>query len=400
VVLSFQLSSRESHGPAPRFEGGSWVIAITRDEARAFPLPDEGQLQDRVSVFLGLCRRREGSELDAATILFEELLGDALHAIGSRARRIVLVPDGCLHGFPFVALRPRPGEPPLGTTHEITQVPSVSHWLQLRDTPGPFARSHAPPYVLALADPDLSSSVEADELRSARPWLEGLRLGALPRARAETDSLVRTLGGESRMATGIEASERLLKQTELRRFGILHLAAHAVVDFDHPDRSAVVLAPGGSEEDGFLQVREIVDLDLEGRVVILSACRSASGTVLRGEGMLGLATAFLQAGAHAVVGNLWPLRDDDAEPLVREMGSHLAQGRSLAAALTEARAARARSGAPAAAWAGLVVIGDGDMVPVPDGAGAEESVWWFPALGLALLLGVSILAWLIYKSLK
>jgi CHAT domain-containing protein len=186
----------------------------------------------------------------------------------------------------------------------------------------------------------------------------------LPHAREEARALVRALGGEGRVASGPEASERLLKETDLSRYRILHLATHAVVDDEHPDRSAIVLAPGAAAEDGFLQLREIVELDVRDKVVILSSCRSASGAVVVGGGVAGLARAFFQAGARGVVGNLWPLRDDEAAPIVRELGRRLARGRPLGAALTEARAARAEAGAPAAAWAGLVLLGDGEFAPV------------------------------------
>jgi CHAT domain-containing protein len=217
----------------------------------------------------------------------------------------------------------------------------------------------------------------------------------LPHARTEARSLARAIGHESRVVSGAEASERFLKQTDLGTYRILHFAAHAVVDYEHPDRSAVVLARGGEDEDGFLQIREIVDLDLEGRVVILSACRSASGTLVRGEGTLGLARGFFRAGARAVIGNLWPLRDEDAELLVREMSHRLARGHSLAGALAGARSASIEAGAPVEAWAGLILLGDGDFVPHPEGRSRLEAVT-VPVLvtcGTVLLLLVAIVAY-------
>jgi CHAT domain-containing protein len=132
----------------------------------------------------------------------------------------------------------------------------------------------------------------------------------------------------------------------------------------------VLLAPGAEREDGLLQMREIVELDLRDKIVVLSACRGASGEILRGEGVLGLARAFLLGGARSVVASLWPLRDDEAELLFDEFSYQIAAGKSLAAALSAARVAQIEAGAPTAAWAGLVVIGDGDVVPCPDGGAA------------------------------
>jgi CHAT domain-containing protein len=395
AVLSFQLSEEMSRGAAPVFRGGSWAIAVTRDDARVFAIPEQRAVGDLVTIFLGLCRRRDGSEAAAGTRLFEELLAEPLEALGPAVRRLVLVPDGSLHALPFAALRPRADADPIGVTHEIARTPSVTLWMRWRDELGEAVEPNGRGAVLALADPELPGSASADALRAAKPWVEGLNLGSLPHARAEARALVRTLGGDSQLASGAEASERFLKQVELERFRILHLATHAVVDDDHPERSAVVLAPGDSEEDGFLQVREIVELDVRNKVVILSSCRSASGTVLRGEGVQGLARGFLQAGARGVVGNLWPLRDDDAELLVRELGRGLARGRSLAAALAEARAARVEAGAPAAAWAGLVLLGDGDFAPILARNGWLEALRYPVVVPLAILIlaGLAILAW-------
>jgi hypothetical protein len=133
--------------------------------------------------------------------------------------------------------------------------------------------------------------------------------------------------------------------------------------------------------------------------VILSACRSASGTVLQGEGTLGLARAFFQAGARAVIGNLWPMRDDEAEALMGEFSRRLGRGQSLSRALAGARAVRIEDGAPAAAWAGLIVLGDGDVVLIPgrDARFRDFALWGLVVLGAMLLAGIALLS---YRKLR
>jgi CHAT domain-containing protein len=167
-----------------------------------------------------------------------------------------------------------------------------------------------------------------------------------------------------------------------------------VTDEVNPDRSGVLLAPGAANQDGLLQIREIVDLDLGGRVVVLSACSSNSGVVLRGEGVMSLARAFFQAGAHTVVASLWRLRDDEAADFFAHYYQHLGHGRSVAAAAQAAQQDLIAKGAPAAAWAGIVVLGDGDLVPLPGGRkGWRVPVWaWTP--GAILLAGLGGLFWL------
>ena len=175
----------------------------------------------------------------------------------------------------------------------------------------------------------------------------------------------------------------------MKTYGILHFATHAVTDESNPDRSGVLLAPGDPKQDGLLQIREIVDLDLDGRVVVLSACSSNTGALLRGEGVMSLARAFFQAGAHTVVASLWRLRDDEAAGFFDRYYRHLGRGVSVAAALQAAQSELIAEGAPTTAWAGLVVLGDGDMVPLPGGRKGPQIPFWVWGLGgIGGLLGL------------
>ena len=129
--------------------------------------------------------------------------------------------------------------------------------------------------------------------------------------------------------------------------------------------------------------------------MVAASCRSASGTVLRGEGVMGLARAFFQAGAPTVIANLWPLRDDDGAALFERFYHHLAQGTSVAAALRAAQLDRIADGAPGYAWAGLMVLGEGNLVPMPGGRpDPPVAPWVWAAVGgasLLLLAGGAIL---------
>jgi CHAT domain-containing protein len=295
------------------------------------------------------------------------------------------VPDDALHQLPFGALRASTQAPPLSQRYEITHVPSATLWLAWKQRRPPAA----PVPALALADPPMPGAAPrapAKE-RSASVFASGVRLGPLPYARRESRTVVRSLAGGSVRRFGEEASEAFLKAAPLRRFGVLHFATHAVTDDGHPERSGVMLAPGAADQDGLLQIREIVDLDLDGRVVVLSACSSNTGALLRGEGVMSLARAFFQAGAHTVVGSLWRLRDDEAADFFSRFYRHLGRGMSVAAALQAAQRELIGEGAPAAAWAGLVVLGDGGIVPLPDGRkgwGVPLWAWGLAVLGIVL----------------
>jgi CHAT domain-containing protein len=99
-------------------------------------------------------------------------------------------------------------------------------------------------------------------------------------------------------------------------FGYVHLATHAVVDEEHPQLSRVELAAvdeQGRPQDGALRLLDIHNLHLNARLVVLSGCDTALGAQVGGEGLVGLASGFLRAGAAAVVASLWPVDDRATE---------------------------------------------------------------------------------------
>ncbi|MBI2837356.1 MAG: CHAT domain-containing protein [Acidobacteria bacterium] len=367
MLLSFQLSEREQLGGAT--EGGSWLIAITRTSSRVFALPDRRMLEAQVDLFTGMVSRRDGQEAAAAAALYRDLLAPAMRIMPAAIRRLVIVPDGSLHRLPFSALRARSEGPPLIAQYDLCLVPSVTVWLRWLKKLAPAADRPA----IVFADPHLVREGKANAFERLRLLDADELPGALPYARIEGRMITRFLGAGSLLLEGTDASEDALKQTDLRRYGILYFATHVVIDERNPDRSAVLLAPSPPSEDGLLQSRDIIGLRLNGQVVVLFGCRSVTGTQLRGEGVMGIARAFLQAGARTVVGSLWPLRDAEASGLSEGFCEHLAMGHDVAASLAAAQRDRMSAGAPAAAWAGLVVIGDGSAVPVSGVSGARSA---------------------------
>lgn len=362
ALLSFQIAPwTDMMGD---FVGGAWLIVVTREGATVHPLhnplAERTRLRPAVEIFSGLFTG-DGDDGDAAAALYQALLADGLSTLGPEIQRLVVVPDDVLHLLPFAALRSDPAAPPLASRYEVTLTPSATLWLQWRqDAPTAAAAS-----ALVLADPAFSPVVAQASLRAAS--LAGpADLGALPWARQEGKAVLRHLGADSRLLVGEEATEAYLKSGPVPQ-GILHFATHAWTSDNEPESSYVLLSPGAPGEDGRLHPGEIVKLGLQGRMVVLSACSSASGEILRGEGVMNLARAFFQAGAHTVVATLWPLRDDDGAALFDHFYDHLSQGMSVAAALQAAQQDRIDEGALPAAWAGVIVLGDGGRVPVPGG---------------------------------
>lgn len=347
-------------------EGGSWALLVTRSAETAWRVPDRLRLEAAVPLLCGLLERRDGSEARLAVALHRALFGGAGGALDAGIRRLVIVPDGVLHELPFAALRPAPEAAPLGVRHEIALVPSATLWARWRGRTPARTRGAA----LVLADP------------------EAIAQAPLPAARSEGRRVHRAVGGGSRLLLGAQGSEAALKSADLAGFGVLHFASHAVADDAYPDRSAVVLAPGADGEDGLLQPREIAELDLADRAVVLSACRGASGPVASPEGVLSLARAFFQAGARTVVAGRSRLRDDEAERFFRWFYDGLRGGQTMGAALRTARARAVAAGLPAATWAGVDLLGDADVAlelvpPAPAGSRRAAAVMTLLALALA-----------------
>ena len=121
-------------------------------------------------------------------------------------------------------------------------------------------------------------------------------------------------------------SEALFKG-EAQNYRILHLATHFLSDDRQPLYSKLALAPAeGSDEDGYLQVYEVLNTKLRAELVVLSACNTGLGRLQRGEGLLGATRAFLYAGVPSMVVSLWSVEDRAAAQIMERFYVHLKEG--------------------------------------------------------------------------
>jgi hypothetical protein len=378
ALLSYQVGIWTTY--EGEFGGGSWLLVATRDHRRAYRIPDRVHFAPLVPVFTGLLARDSGLEIPAAVRLYRDVFSTALNDLPRQITRLVLVPDGPLQHLPFDALRAEAGRPPLANQYDLVLAPSATLWLGWRANPPPPSKQRA----LALADPEIIAAVNRNASDRGVFLTETLALGRLPHARTESRSMARRLSGVDQLV-GADASERVIKTRDLRQYDIVHFAAHAIADESFPERSAVFLAPGDDSEDGLLQAREIADLNLSDRIVVLSACRTAAGVDLSGEGVLSLARAFFEAGARTVIGTRWPIRDADAAWLFDVFYAELGRGVSVSQALARTKRRAIAAGLRADAWAGLVLLGDGTVRPFPDDRQLPElSPWIVIAASVAL----------------
>jgi hypothetical protein len=356
------------------FGGGAWLLAITRDAVKVHRLETRVDLDSQVAAFAGLLRQREVAAQvwkPAALQLGRVLLGGALASMPPTVRRLVVVSDGALHGLPFEALMPAADGVLIAERFEIAVLPSATLWLRLRSIGSP-----SPSAAVVMADPELPRSPD-----------DNLQLAPLPGARREARAVAAALGLDaSRVIEGAAASERALKSLLAGDTSVLHLATHARADAGFPDRSAVFLSPGADGEDGWLQPPEIAALQLGRALVVLSACESAGGQRVAGEGVLSLARAFFAGGAGTVIATRWPLRDDDAAFVMERFYAALGSGASVGGAMQRARLDSLAAGLPVAAWAGFALLGDASGAPVHTATPAAPRRWWLiVAVGLVVI---------------
>ncbi len=308
-------------------------------------------------------------------------------------QRLLVVADGALEYVPFAALPMPSGDPddcsetPLVVEHEIVHLPSASTLAVVRRE---RVGHEPPPGVLAIfadpvtdaSDPRLRGSAasagERPDADAGTETAESVMRGhpelgqqasrgfaRLPFSRREAAAALAHLdAGVSFTALGFEADKATALSGVLAGYRIVHFATHGVLDSEHPELSGLVLSrfdARGQPLDGWLYAHEIYNLKLAAELVVLSACRTALGREIRGEGLVGLTHSFLHAGASRVLVSLWNVDDRVTAELMESFYRYLlADGLSPAAALRRAQLAlwrQPRRRAPSY-WAAFVLRGE------------------------------------------
>ena len=123
-----------------------------------------------------------------------------------------------------------------------------------------------------------------------------------------------------------------------RQFAYIHFVAHGVASRTDPLDSAIILSRESAAEDSFkLHARDIIQHPLNASLVTISACYGSGTRSYAGEGSVGLAWAFLRAGAHHVIGALWEANDESTAQLMGDLYQNLSRGIAPSAALRQAK---------------------------------------------------------------
>ena len=198
-----------------------------------------------------------------------------------------------------------------------------------------------------------------DEVRG-RPGL-----ARLPFSRDEANAIALLAGRAGTLkATDFRANRGTALERTLEDYRIVHFATHGWIDDERPELSGLVLSlvnDRGRPQDGFLRLQDIFNLRLNADLVVLSACQTALGKEIKGEGLVGLTRGFMYAGAPRVVASLWQVNDVATAELMKKFYTNMLQ-RKLppSAALRAAQLEMSKDPRWSAPyfWAGFVLQGD------------------------------------------
>jgi len=308
---------------------------------------DAAGLERRVGGFAGQLSRRDLGFANEARGLYDLLLGQADRDLEG-ATALIVVPDGALWEMPFQALITPRGrflieERAVSLAHSM----SAWHLLQSRRR----TRSTRPPQFVGVGDPAASAD----------------GVGPLPATARSVRALAAMYGRTSRVFVGPDATERRLRE-EAPAATVLHLATHGELVRRSPMYSFVTLAPepggaSGPEGDGRAEAWEIANMNVRADLAVLSACETARGDAVGGEGVIGLSWSLLAAGASTAVVSLWRVDADSTTDLMLAFHRSLLAPGGRGASPADAMRAAARELIASSRyrhpfyWAAFVVVG-------------------------------------------
>ena len=315
---------------------------------------------------------------DIAAALGARLIDPLADALAGK-RRLIVSPDGVLALLPFEALHSARGR--LLERYRTSYVQSLSVLKLIAErasAPHAGARQQlfamgAPRYE-GVAAPGVDTTtplastaalpgtpVVGASAQRARGWQD------LPGAAREIEAVSRLFApGQRRVYVGAEATEARLRsldaQHELARYRYLLFSAHGYLSMESPALSAIVLGVDAAAPafDGYVTAAEWVGFDLASELIVLSACETASGRQVQGEGVMGLPFALFVAGNRNALLSLWPVQDDSTALFMQRFFARVHAGERHGDALAATKrelAADPRYRAPRH-WAPFLLYGD------------------------------------------
>ena len=350
----------------------AYLLALDHQGLTVHDLGDFELLREKVIEICQFYQDHPISRRDRAPQSFRESMRELSHILLSPIKnladygRLVFIPDSLLQRVPFAALNMGGDHAPADSKRlvdqfEIAILPSASVWLALRN------RSNQKKAVgngLAIvANPVFNAD---DPRLVGNPVIKDSRdfLPMLPGTQKEAEGIAALTAEKTYVATGFAATRALVRSRRLEDYRYLHFATHGDIDMENPDRSSLIFSrfnERGQSIDGALRLSDIARLSLRADLVSLSACETAKGKIIRGEGLMSLARGFMAAGVPRVLGTLWRVPDDATTHFMTGFyRALLLENYPPAQALRQAQLAQRKQERwqDPYFWAGFVIIGD------------------------------------------
>jgi CHAT domain-containing protein len=211
-------------------------------------------------------------------------------------------------------------------------------------------------------------------------------------AARELANLRELAGNDSLVLSDVAATRDSLLKTDLAQYTMLHLATHGIFDPDRPEDSGLLLSTtngNGEQIDGFLRLQDIYELRAPVLLVVLSACETALGRDVQGEGLVGVTRGFMYAGASSVLASLWKVDDAATSELMKLFYTNMLQrgmtpGEALRAAQNTIR--QDPNWRSPYYWAAFTLQGEYKQVIKPVATPNRVTARWIIAIAVVLLM--------------
>jgi CHAT domain-containing protein len=308
AILSFWVAPSRSF---------AWLI--TPQQVERFQLPGEAEIQNLVTKYRETVEHSLRDPIAAGDPAGLALWHALLEKIAPRIPKgasLIVIPDGPLHRLNLETV--------------IVPSPQPHYWIE------DVQIAVSPSITIAASTPASAAPSAPALLVIGAPNYAGTSYEPLPNASTEIREIQSHFGGwKQTVVEGAKAAPAAYAQAGPANFSLIHFAAHAEANYERPLESSIILSQAGGHSK--LLARDVTDIPIHASLVTISACRSAGTRAYAGEGLMGFAWAFLNAGARAVVAGLWDVSDSSTGQLMDRLYAGIAAGQEPATALRNAK---------------------------------------------------------------
>jgi CHAT domain-containing protein len=353
-----------------------YTFVLRKNGVQLFQQPADSALDQKIKSF-----RTSILEHDQTTFrklghqLYATLLEPAEPALNG-VQELIIVPDGSMYYLPFETLLSQNSSagsnyrslPYVVRNFDISYIPSATiYWRDrerrshMKETSKEFL-AMAPLFMDVVDQTYTPEPIRSDSI-TPLPMTKYEVNSIAKEFREQKSGLLSWLWNDAPEPTVLmerEATESRIKQGLMSNYKYLHFATHAYIKEDQPNLSGIQFYnENGSDEDGVLLANEVYNLDINADLVVLSACDTGLGEVMRGEGLIGFTRPFIYAGASNMMVSLWKVADRSTAESMIGFYHHVLEGEAFNSSLRQVKLEMIQSGrfADPWYWSPFVLIG-------------------------------------------